>query len=107
MTGDSTERYQRGRGYILGVYLGMILVLLAGSWGLARVLDLQFDRVFLVVGGFLTLGGTWLRPWWFWEHPKARFVRRILGDSGAAVAYTIIGMGMVYLGFFTTFRITH
>ena len=50
MTGDSTEWYQRGRGYILGVYLGMIVVLLAGSWGLARVLDLQFDRVFLVVG---------------------------------------------------------
>ena len=107
MTGDSTERYRRGKGYILGVYLGMIVVLLVGSWGLARVLDLQFDRVFLVVGGFLTLGGTWLRPWWFWEHPKALFLRRILGDSGTALVYTIIGMGMVYLGFFTTFRITH
>jgi hypothetical protein len=53
------------------------------------------------------MGGTWWRPWWFWEHPKARFLRRILGDSGATLIYMVIGMGMVYLGFFTTLRVTH
>jgi hypothetical protein len=107
MTRDSTAWYERGGGDILRVYLGIALGLCAGSWVLSRVLHVQFDRVFLVVGGLLTLGGTWLRPWWFWEHPKALFLRRILGDSGTALFYTIIGMGMVYLGFFTTFRITH
>jgi hypothetical protein len=106
MASDSTAWYERGRGYILGVYFGLIVGLCVGSWALAQILHVQFDRVFLVVGGFLTLGGTWLRPWWFWEHPKALFLRRILGDSGTALFYTIIGMGMVYLGFFTSFRIT-
>jgi hypothetical protein len=105
MTRDRVVR--EGQSFILGVYLGLALALLAGSWALSRVLHVQFDRVFLVVGGLLTLGGTWLRPWWFWEHPKALFLRRILGDRGTALFYTIIGMGMVYLGFFTTFRITH
>jgi hypothetical protein len=103
MTRDSTAWYERGGGNILGVYLGIALGLCAGSWVLAWVLHVQFDRVFLVVGGLLTLGGTWLRPWWFWEHPKALFLRRILGDSGTALFYMIIGMGR----FFTTFRITH
>jgi hypothetical protein len=107
MSRESTEWYQRSWGQIVAVYIGLILGLSAGSWALSRVLHIQFDRVFLVVGGFLTLGGTWVRPWWFWEHPKARFLRRIIGDAGATLAYTIIGMGMVYLGFFTAFRITH
>jgi hypothetical protein len=105
MNGDSVGWPERSWGHLVRVYLGIALGLCAGSWAIGRVLQVQFDRVFLVVGGLLTLGGGWLRPWWFWEHPKALFLRRILGDTGAALVYTILGSGMVYLGFFTAVRI--
>ncbi len=62
MSRESGERNHRSRSYTLKVYLGVILALLAGSWGLARILHVQFDRVFLIVAGFLTMGGTWWRP---------------------------------------------
>jgi hypothetical protein len=105
MRGQSEEWSERSWGHVVRVYLGILVALCAGTWALARVLHIPFDRVFLVIGGFLTLGGSWLKPWWFWQHPKALFLRRVMGDEGATLFYTIIALGMIYLGLFTAVRI--
>jgi hypothetical protein len=105
MTRDSTEWHERSLAHILGVYFGLAFLVLIGCWVMARVFQIEVNRVFLVVGGTLLLGASWLRPWWFWEHPKAQLLRKILGDTGTALVYTLVGIGMLYLGFFTTYRV--
>jgi hypothetical protein len=79
MTRDSVEWYERSWGHVMRVYLGIVLGTCAGTWALARLLHIPVDRVSSWSAGFLTLGGTWPRPWWF--------------------------LGMIYLGFFTAVRI--
>jgi len=58
------------------------------------------DRTFLIgIGAFIAIC-TWRKPWWFWEHPKARFVRDIIGDLPTTVAYYLISAGCVGYGIF-------
>jgi hypothetical protein len=56
------------------------------------------ERTVLV--GF-ALGLAWVtarKPWWFWDHWKAHFLRRLIGDTATTVAYLAIAILLLYLG---------
>lgn len=39
---------------------------------------------------------TMARPWWFWENPKARWLRRLIGDEATALVYFTVALGCLY-----------
>ena len=41
------------------------------------------------------------RPWWFWEHYKARALRRRIGDGAVVVIYLAIAFAMIWVGLYT------
>ena len=41
-----------------------------------------------------------IRPWWFWENRKARWLRRLVGDEPTAGIYLALAAAMVWLGLF-------
>ena len=47
-----------------------------------------------------TAWGAITKPAFFWEHRKARFMRGILGDAGAAAFYIAIALFFAWLGVF-------
>jgi hypothetical protein len=76
------------------VSLGMVgtVVVVAEMEGWNR------DRAMWVsVGGFLGVL-TLLRPWWFWENYRARWLRNLIGDGATAVMYLAIAAMMVWIG---------
>ena len=99
--------HERSLGYLMAVYLGLVIALITATLLIAYIFSLQSDRVFFVVGGGFTLVGTWWRPWWFWEHPKAHFIRGLIGEAGTTLVYTAVGLGMIYIGLFTSIGIFH
>ena len=52
------------------------------------------------VGGFLIVCA-WLKPWWFWESPKARWLRSLIGDVPTMITYVLMGAGMILAGVLT------
>ncbi len=54
---------------------------------------------FIIVGtaiGILTL----IKPNFFWNHHKAQFVRRYLGDKGTTFLYLIASIAMLSTGIY-------
>ena len=51
----------------------------------------------IIVGVTLALL-TCIRPWWFWNHRHAVFLRAILTDRGATVVYLSLALVMVLAG---------
>ena len=41
---------------------------------------------------------TMLRPSWFWENYKARWLRNIIGDAATAAVYLAVAAIMVWIG---------
>jgi len=39
---------------------------------------LDFDGTFWICGGAVLVVLTLVRPWWFWDHPKALLARKLL-----------------------------
>lgn len=62
-----------------------------------------FDGSALFVGGTALASCAWLRPAWFWDHPKAILVRALLGDTAAAGVYLLGGLVMIGFAFFGHF----
>jgi hypothetical protein len=54
-----------------------------------------FNQSALFVGGTALAGCAWLKPAWFWNHPKAMFLRELLGDHATAAVYLVGGLVMV------------
>ncbi len=82
----------------------MTLVALASIVALvlfSRASGFPFDRVAWTGLGALLIGATLLRPAWFWEHPKARWLRGLAGDSATIVLYLVVGALLVLTGLFT------
>jgi len=79
---------------VLGAVASFIFVLVVVS----RWLRLDFDAVFWTGGGAFLLAMTLIRPWWFWHHPKALFVRSILTDTGAIILYVLLTGSMIVTG---------
>ena len=71
------------------------LLLAAGAAGWNR------DRALWVgVGTFLGMM-TIIRPWWFWENYKARWLRKVIGDGATMVIYLAIAGIMIWVGLST------
>ena len=54
-------------------------------------------------GTILTLL-TLTRPWWFWDHYKARWLRDIIGDEATTLCYLLLAGVMVWVGLFTDWK---
>ncbi len=54
--------------------------------------------IFFAVGLFSIIGS--VLDWnYFLEHRRARLIMRLLGRKGARIFYTLMGIGMLYLGY--------
>lgn len=60
------------------------------------VLPLRRDQVFWGGFGIVLALLTMARPWWFWENPKARWLRRLIGDEATALVYFTVALGCLY-----------
>ena len=56
------------------------------------------DRTFLIGFGAFVGPCTWFKPWWYWEHPKARFLRDIIGDRATTVVYYAVSLALIAYG---------
>jgi len=83
-------------GRVVGVLVsvGMVGSVLA----VARIAGWNRDRAMWVAfGGFLGLM-TILRPFWFWESYRARWLRNVIGDGATAAVYLAFAAIMVWIG---------
>ncbi len=55
--------------------------------------------IFVLMAAF-TAWGAITKPAFFWEHRKARFMRGILGDAGAAALYIALALFFAWMGVF-------
>jgi hypothetical protein len=74
---------------------------LGGLWVLADLFGWNRDRtLWLGFAGFLAVM-TLVRPTWFWENHRARWLRGVVGDEGTALLYLLLAGVMVWVGLFT------
>jgi hypothetical protein len=98
---DDSGRVQRAgwRGNLLlfGVSLASVGALLlavgVAGWNRDRALWVGVGTGF----GWLTI----LRPWWFWENYKARWLRELIGDGATMVIYLALAGVMIWVGLHT------
>ena len=95
--GDSTATPQPGWwGNVL-----LFLVSLASVGAVltaAQVAGWSRDRAMWVgVGGFLGVL-TVLRPWWFWENYRARWLRNAIGDGATTAVYLVLAAILMWIG---------
>ena len=80
------------------IIIGALVLFLGVSVGASSLFHLDQDATFIVAFGMFAIGATLLRPWWFWYHPTALFVRHLLTDVGAIMLYLAIGTVAVTIG---------
>lgn len=92
----------QGRGALILTAAGLLA--LGGLWLAARHRQWGLDRVLWIgFGGFIALA-TLVRPWWFWENYKARWLRELIGGEATALFYLAVSAAMVWVGLFTDWR---
>jgi hypothetical protein len=74
----------------IGLVVSVLLAAELAGWNRDRAL-------WISVGSFLGLM-TLLRPWWFWENYRARWLRNLIGDEATMVVYLGIAAIMVWVG---------
>ena len=85
-----------------GVILLVVSLLVAGTlWALADSNGWSRDRVFWVGCGAFLCVMTLLRPWWFWENYKARWLRNAIGDAPTVLIYLTLSAAFIWVGLFT------
>jgi hypothetical protein len=79
-------------GFVVSVALvgSVLTVAPIAGWNRDRAMWVGF-------GGFLALM-TLLRPSWFWENYRARWLRNVIGDGGTTVVYLAFAAIMVWIG---------
>ena len=70
-------------------------------WVVAREEGWNQDRVFWVGCGAFIGVMTLMRPWWFWENYKARWLRSAIGDEPTALLYLAVSAACLWVGLFT------
>jgi len=97
MEGDSMNTGRSGWwGRVVGVLVSVGLV--GSVLAVARIAGWNRDRAMWVgFGGFLGLM-TILRPFWFWENYRARWLRNVIGDGATAAVYLAFAAIMVWIG---------
>jgi formate-dependent nitrite reductase membrane component NrfD len=79
---------------IAAFFVTIIAIVVASFW-LADMLHNDEAAISAILLGLATVISTLTRPWVFWHHRKAVFLRSILGDTGTTVVYLLIGVGLV------------
>lgn len=74
----------------IGLVVSVLVAAELAGWNRDRAL-------WISVGSFLGLM-TLLRPWWFWENSRARWLRNLVGDEATMVVYLGIAAIMVWVG---------
>lgn len=74
----------------IGLVVSVLVAAELAGWSRDRAL-------WISVGTFLGLM-TLLRPWWFWENYRARWLRNLIGDEATMVVYLGIAAIMVWVG---------
>ena len=100
--GPELESDRRGPTLRNGLFVGGAVVLL--FFACAKVLEtyagIRSERTFLAGFG---IGLTWCtlrKPWWFWGHWKAHFLRTIIGDAATTVVYMALAGLALYMALF-------
>lgn len=89
-------RRNRWWGNVVGFVVSLALVGIVLS--IARLAGWNRDRAMWVgFGGFLGLM-TVLRPSWFWENYRARWLRNVIGDGATTVMYLALAAIMMWIG---------
>jgi hypothetical protein len=100
---DASARREPGRSGPIGAII-LLLVLslsIAILWIGATELGWPRHRTLWVgVGSFLAVM-TLLRPWWFWDNQRARWLRGLIGDEPTAGLYLAVAAAMIWVGLFT------
>jgi hypothetical protein len=91
---------------VAALFIAAMVGFIAGCVFLARVLRTDQDAVFAIALGLLLAVLTLARPWWFWSHPKALFLRAAIGDLPTTIVYLAVAAGLVVLGAVRVHRIT-
>jgi hypothetical protein len=65
----------------------------------ARRANRDEETLFLAIGGCLIIILTILRPWWFWRHPKAAWLRGLIGDGPTTLFYLGIAGTFLYMAY--------
>ena len=100
---DPAERPGSDRSAIRGgAILAAVCLLAFGSlWAAAAEFGWPLERALWVGLGLFLAVMTLIRPWWFWESWKARWLRRLIGDEPTAGIYLALAALMVWVGLFT------
>jgi hypothetical protein len=83
------------------ILLGISVLLLGGLLLVAEELGWSRDRVLWIGMGNYLAFMTLIRPWWFWDNYRARWLRTAIGDGPTAFLYLAIAGVMVWLGVYT------
>ena len=85
-----------------GAILAAVSLLALGSlWAASTEFGWPLNRSLWVGLGLFLAAMTIIRPWWFWESWKARWLRRLIGDEPTAGIYLALAAAMVWVGLFT------
>jgi hypothetical protein len=96
--GPELESDRRGPTLRRGLLIGTAIVLLvvAAAVALEAYAGIDVDRTFLAGFGVAAAWCTLRKPWWFWGHWKAHFLRSIVGDAATTVIYLAIAALALY-----------
>jgi hypothetical protein len=87
-------------------WYGSLLLMVSALASIAAVYAIglptvNLNRAVWTGFGLFLLAMTVTRPWWFWEHYKARMLRRLIGDGPVIVSYLGLAAAMIWIGLFT------
>jgi hypothetical protein len=96
--GPELESDRRGPTLRKGLLIGSAIVLayFAAAVALEAYSGIDMDRTFLAGIGLAIAWCTLRKPWWFWGHWKAHFLRSIVGDVATTVIYLAIAALALY-----------
>jgi hypothetical protein len=77
------------------VFLSTLCLFFAAAHLLQHTTGFSEDRTFLIGIGLFVGICTWLKPWWFWDHPKATFLRDIIGDTATTFVYYLVSLACI------------
>ncbi len=78
--------------------IAVLLVLFLGARLLEAALGVPHHRTeWIVIGAGVMWCGIG-KPTWFWNHPRALWVRDMAGDRGATIIYVLLGALMIGVG---------
>lgn len=79
-----------------------VTVLWIGAlWALADLTGWSRDRTLWLGLGSFVATMTLLRPRWYWENYRARWLRDTIGDGATAAFYLVVAALMIGVGLFT------